>query len=531
MPILHPHRGTGIARGAHVRRGSTRAVAGLALLLGSFVAIPDARAGGFEFPDLGTLPIGRGTAFVAKADSLDAWHYNPAGLAKGSGPQLMISGNVVHMDSTFTRRGSGEMIVPPDNDGMAVRDPLVDPNTDAPWATVRNGKRFGPAPMMVFSWGDVGTEGLAISAGVSPPSGFGGQSWPNQGAQRYVIRKGDFLFLFGGVGLSYRPNRFFAIGASFTMGWFSADFDVATRQGAVGDKQNEEWSSDNIAHIRVRDRFVPGGQIGVMSQPLDWLELGLSVRLPMHTKARGSLRYTPGPDNGDAQLASKSRVDLDQTFPTVVRAGVRYVHRVFDVEADFVWENYGALKKIDVEFSNPDGDFAPGDGEVYGNPKLLYLDNFGNRTAYSPLVATDVPLDFRDTYSVRLGSDVEIWPGHITVRGGGFWASTAYPADYRTYSLRFPYAEMLGFGGGLTWHALPQLDVTAGYMHVFSPEVRVKDGIVQANAYRDPSNTVKLGNIVNNGTYRARIDTFGLALQARFWAARGRLRPRSKGTT
>jgi long-subunit fatty acid transport protein len=511
-----------LPRGADVRWVSTGAAAGLALFGTTLVASAEARAGGFEFPDLGTLPIGRGTAFVARADSLDAWHYNPAGLAKGSGPQVMISGNVVHMDSTFRRHGSGDMVVPPDNDGRAVDDPLVDPNTGAPWPTVRNGKRFGPAPMIVVSWGDVGIKGLAISAGVSPPSGFGGQSWPAHGAQRYVIHKGDFLFLSGGVGLAYRPNRYFAIGANLLLGFFSADFDVATRQGAVGDKHNEEWSSDNIAHVQVRDRLVPSGQIGVMSQPLEWLELGLSVRLPMHTKARGSLRYAPGPDNGDAKLASKSRVDLDQTFPTVIRAGVRWVHRVFDVEADFVWENYRSQTKIDVAFSNPNADFAPGSGPVYGDPHLLYLDSFGNGSAYSPLVATDVPLAFRDTYSVRLGSDVEIWPEHLTVRAGGYWASSAYPSDYRTYSLRFPYAEMIGVGGGLTWHALPQLDVTAGYMHVFSPEVRVSHGIVQANAYRDPSTIVKVGNIVNNGTYRARIDLFGLALQARFWAARKR---------
>ena len=37
-----------------------------------------AHAGGFEFPDLGTLPIGRGTAFVARADTLDAFRLSEA---------------------------------------------------------------------------------------------------------------------------------------------------------------------------------------------------------------------------------------------------------------------------------------------------------------------------------------------------------------------------------------------------------------------------------------------------------------------
>ena len=37
-----------------------------------------ARAGGLEIPDLGTVAIGRGAAFVARADNLSAFHYNPA---------------------------------------------------------------------------------------------------------------------------------------------------------------------------------------------------------------------------------------------------------------------------------------------------------------------------------------------------------------------------------------------------------------------------------------------------------------------
>lgn len=484
-----------------------------------------AHAGGFEFPDLGTVPIGRGAAFVARADTLDAWHYNPAGLAKGSGPALLVSGNAVHLDSRFTRRGSGERVRPPGNAMVDVLDPAVDPNTDEPWPTVRNGKRFGPQPMVVFSWGDVGVRGLALSVGMSSASGFGGHDWPGTGGQRYVIGTGQFLFLSYGGGIAWRPNRYFAVGANFLAGFFDADFTVATRQGAVGDQLNEEFASDNDVRIRVRDRFVPSGNIGVLSHPIDALEIGASVRLPFRTRAHGSLAYRTGPDNGDARLASRSRVDLQQSFPTVVRAGLRAIHPAFDVELDFVWENWRTVKKIDVAFSNPDRDVNPAEllpASPYDDPGLLYLDTFGDGSVYSPLVATDVPLGFRDTYSIRLGSDVEIWPGHLTARAGGFWQSSAYPRDHRTMSVRFPFTQQVGLGAGITWHAVPQLDVSAGYLHVFQPDVVVRDGIVQANAFREPGESDKLGNVVNNGRYRASIDIFGLALQARFFAGRKR---------
>lgn len=480
-------------------------------------------AGGFEIPDLGTVPIGRGAAFVAKADSLEAWHYNPAGLAKQSGPTLMLSSNVVHLDSRFSRAGSGQMVLPPGNESIEVADPALDPNTDARWSTVRNGKRFGPAPMVVFTWGDVGVRGLALSIGVSSASGFGGHDWPTEGGQRYVIGGGQFTFLSYGGGIAWRPNRFFSIGGNFLVGYFDADFTVASRQGAVGDKQNEELSSDNRAHVRVRDAFVPSANFGVMSHPLDALELGLSVRLPFRTHAVGTLDYSTGPDNGDAVLASRSQVDIRQQFPTIVRAGIRAIHPAFDVELDFVWENWRAVQKIAVDFSNPDRDVNPSEllpASPYDDPGLLYLDALGDGTVYSPLVASDVPLQFRDTYSLRLGSDVEIWPEHLTVRAGGLWQSSAYPEDHRTLSVRFPFSRQIGIGGGLTWHATRWLDVSGGYMHLFQPQVTVRDGIVQANAFREPGKSEKLGNIVNNGRYRASIDLFGLALQGRFFAMR-----------
>lgn len=481
------------------------------------------RAGGFEFPDLGTVPIGRGAAFVARADSLEAWHYNPAGLAKQSGPTLMVSSNVVHLDSRFSRMGSGGRVLPPGNEMVEVADPSLDPNTDAPWSTVRNGKRFGPAPMIVFTWGDVGTKGLALSVGMSSASGFGAHDWPKDGGQRYVIGGGQFTFLSYGGGVAWRPNRWISIGANFLVGYFDADFTVASRQGAVGDKQNEELASDNEAHVRVRDAFVPSASFGLMSHPIDALEIGASVRLPFRTRAVGSLGYTPGPDNGDARLASRSQVDIQQQFPTVLRAGVRAIHPAFDVELDFVWENWRSVQKIDVEFSNPDRDVNPAEllpASPYSDPSLLYLDALGDGSVYSPLVATDVPLHFRDTYSVRLGSDVEIWPEHLTIRGGALWQSSAYPEDHRTLSVRFPFTRQIGVGGGLTWHAVRWLDVSAGYMHLFQPQVTVREGIVQANAFREPGGTEKLGNIVNNGRYRASIDLFGLALQGRFFAIR-----------
>ncbi|MEM6996425.1 MAG: outer membrane protein transport protein [Myxococcota bacterium] len=485
-----------------------------------------AHAGGFEVPDLGTVGIGRGGAFTARADNLSAFHYNPAGLAKLSGPNVLLSGNVIRLSNRFTRRGSGESVVPPGNDdGIDVRDPALDVNTGDPYATVENGAKIGPSPMFVMSWGDVGIKGLALSFGLTPPVGFGSHDWPDEGGQRYTITSGDFSFFALGGGLSYRLNRYFAVGANFLAGRFTADFQVKTRAGATGALDNEDLPGDTTSTVTVADRFVPSANFGVLSQPLDFLELGLAVRLPYRTRASGTLAYDPSTSTPDAVLASDSRVELGQTFPTVVRAGARFIQRRFDLEVDYVFENYGTVDGIDVAFSNPDGDFTP---DAFDDPDLLYLDTFGNGTVYAPIISTPPPLQFRDTHQLRIGSDVEVLPGHLTLRAGGFVASSAYPEGNTTYSIRFPFSDQLGVGGGLTWHVIPQLDLSAGYLHIFQRDVVVRSGIAQANAFRFPDDPNIYGNIVNNGKYEMSLDIFGLSIEAH--PLRGTKRRRSKGT-
>lgn len=490
---------------------------GLGAGLGAFAWPTPARAGGFEVPDAGTVGIGRGGAFTARADNLSAFHYNPAGLAKQSGPHFLLVGNVVHLRNRFTRRGSGGMVQVPWNDpDRTVLDPEQDVNTGEPYASVQNGRRFGPSPMFVASWGDVGVDGLSLQLGLAPPVSFGNHDWPEDGAQRYTITQGEFRFLIYGAGLSYRFDRWLMVGANFLVGSLTADFTTRTRSGSTGANDNEDLEGDARSTVSIKDRFVPSANFGVLSQPLDFLELGVSARLPFRTKASGSLAYVPGEVTPDAQLASDARVELQQTFPLVLRTGVRFIHRRFDVELDYVFENYDKVERIDVAFSNPDEDVNPAEltgVDTFDDPSLLYLDTFGNQTAFTPLIATPAALLFRNTHSLRLGSDVELLPKRLTVRAGGFWASRAYDADHSTYTIRFPYSDQLGIGCGLTWHAVPELDVSLGYLHIFQPDVEVTEGVVQANAFRNPGDPSIDGNIVNNGLYETSLDIFGVSLQ------------------
>ncbi len=519
-----------------------------------------ALAGGIEVPDLGTEALGRGSAFVAKADDLTAFHYNPAGLSKTKGINVLLGANLVNMNASFSRRGSDEWVClpgapadcdPADPSTGAVFDPMNDPRTQDtsesdgtqtgdPFDTVRSQKPITPIPTVIVQWGDVGkVEGLAIAAGVMAPSAFGFPAYDEEGGQRYALREAEALLVYPGIGISYRVNRYFSIGGVFLNGITHAKFNQAAR-GAINvndrpwEKESAEGDSD--FSIEVRDWFSPVGIVGLMSHPIDQLEIGLSVRTPVVVDARGSIGYEPSEEEvGAARLAcdpnateeGSSQCDgvaFKQTLPWIVRAGVRYVHRRFDVEVDYVYEAWGKTPDaFEIDMCDAADIEAGADVCTADAPIEVEIDNlFGT----VPVLDTLLPKNFRDVHSVRLGGDVAAWPEVLDVRAGGWWQSSAYPKNNSTFSVDFPVAQQFAVSAGLTWHAIARkqpvehkegnlLDVTVGYSHIFQPDVTVTEGILQQQSIRDPA-LPPSGNVINNGTYRANYNVFGLALEGHF---------------
>ena len=459
-------------------------------------------AGGLEVADLGTVALGRGTAFVARADNPSAFHYNPAGLSKLEGLHLLVSGNVVNLNLDYQRAGSGQPVL---IGGWEVADPALDYSggpEGVPFASVSSDHRFGPAPLVAFSWGDAfDVDGLALAVGLTTPSSFGMHAYPEGGPQRYAMREANFLIVYPGLGASYAFNRYIQVGAVFIAGVAHLEQSQAIRllpQPGNTITYNEHAEGDANLRIETLDPFMPTAIVGVLSHPLDWLEIGVAFRFPMKVEAAGKVHYrAPIADLPDSHLvAGRDGVTLRQTFPWMLRTGVRYVHELFDVELDFVYEGWSMLQEFEVDM---DADLDDG-------------------MAVQPLPDVDVPKHFRDAWSLRLGGDVEVWPEHLAIRVGAFYQASAYPENRDTFSLDFPYDQQIGVGGGLTWHAWEHLDVHAGYMHVFQWDVEVTQGIVQQQGM--PVDTAEgpafIGNTVNNGRYEVDLNIFGASLEAHF---------------
>ncbi len=510
-----------------------RKLSSLFVIIGASIVLASygANAGGILLPDLGTVALGRSGAFVARADNLSAFYYNPAGLSKSKGFNLLLSSNLIDVNVDFLRQG-GNPDIEPGKPGaeMFPRDPrypgvyVINPGKDYARQIEDDEGQFWPqnyrkvsqqTPIfpsgvaVVGNWGDAfNVEGLSIALGLTAPSADPSPSYPN-GPQRYNLVKMEALIVSPGLGISYAINRYFQIGAVFNAGVAMIEMQ---QKGRVLNKQNsfdlnENLTGDASFTINAKDWFMPTGVIGILSNPVDWLEIGVSARAPMYVSAKGTVDFeAPQTDVADAVIVEghdKATVNLH--FPVVVSGGVRYIHRIFDIEADFVWENWSTFDGIDAMLD-----------------LKIDIDNDGINIADVPDVS--IPKNYRSTYSARIGSDVEVWPENITARVGGFYQSSAYPKNNNTFSLVFPFGQQFGVGGGITWKTFEFLHLNVGYLHIFQPRVTVKTGILQqivgqpidVSPEQDGSDLIQNGNVVNNGIYDVNVNLFAASVEGHF---------------
>lgn len=479
-----------------------------------------ARSGGKEVGDLGTVATGRGTAFVARADNLSAFYYNPAGLSKSRGPNLLLLGHAAQLNVAFLRGGSGNHVKLDDSGDITYDIPCTSQDLDSlncvydPALDYSNGiaeprdfssvslkEPVGPQLMAVFSWGGIGAlEDLALAVGIYTPPGMGSPVFGETSAQRYAVRSGNLILIFPGVAASYAFNRYFQIGAAFYAGFGTFEQNQAIRLSLHPDHihYNEQSSGDADFQFNIADPFVPSALFGFLSRPLDWLEVGLTVKPPLVIEPEGKVKYkAPSGDMSESELVpGRDAVKMRQTYPWMVRLGTRYIHRLFDVELDFVfedWSRFTAEYEIDAQ-----------------------VDDRG--TIHDFEATGEFVVNYRDTYSVRLGGDVEVWPNTLILRAGAFYQSSAYPKNNETFALDSPFGTEFGLTAGLTWHAASFLDVNVGYMHIFQPTIDVQEGIAQQMG--PSTETVdgerNFGNIINNGTYEVSLNIVGASLEGHF---------------
>jgi long-chain fatty acid transport protein len=458
----------------------------LALLLVPGLAV----AGGLEVGDTGAEAMGRGGAFVAKADSPTAVNYNPAGFVKLRGTHLAVSGNAVHTAHSFTRSGF-----------------MGGDSSSTPYPTVDNTAPWFAAPLHMMGTTDFGFfHRWTFAAGFyAPPAA--GSAYPEEiklngktvsAPQRYTALETSGIIMFPTAGIAFRPFDWLDIGVTFQ---FVVTQIKATQIGTVGMvcEQAEDPQCDVRVEIEAGNPFTPTGSAGFLLRPNNSFELGGMLRLPSKATLKGKAAITLGPSLKKLEgglikpliTPLDPDIQMSNDYPTMARLGARYVIRdgdeeIADIEANFIWENWSSVSKRTVTIA----------GQSMGKD----------------MKPTVMDWKLNDTYALRLGGQykLRLAPSLDVIFRAGAWGETA-TTDVSNHSLSVFGPKRLGIaaGLGLRWGRF-RLDTS--YAHVFMPKRIVNQSTITATDFSGSA----AGPVVGNGEYTSSVDMFSFQLTVAF---------------
>jgi len=460
-------------------------------------------AGGMEVGDTGGEAMGRGGAFVAKADNPAAINYNPAGFAKLRGHHTALSANVVYSEYNFHR--AGFLARDKFSSDPAATHPQI--SSEQPWFA---------APVHLMLTTDFGYfRRVTFAAGLYVPPATA-RRYPAEMDQggRKVATPTRFDML-GMEGLIFYPSV--AIGIKVT-DWFDLGFSlqgVVTKAKvdmiatvAAACETPEDPTCDVAVNLDVKDMFSPTGSVGFLMRPDEHFELGGMLRLPSASTLKGKAKVSFGP--GVKRLEKSMRfpmvdpvappVELSNNYPWMFRLGARYIFRdgageeVGDIEANLVYERWSDVSTRSV---------------------AILANSLGK-----PMESQQMDFNLKDTYSLRLGGSYRFSLNKdvdLTLRAGAFGETAS--TEVSDTRLQIVGARRLGLtaGLGLRWGSV-RVDVA--YAKIFFPTRVVAQSSVTAQDFGGGA-----GPVVGNGTYSARYDA--LSLQVGFSFGQGaKRRPR-----
>lgn len=531
-----------------------------AALLATSLAGAAGASTGIDSPENGVVQVGRGSAWVAKADDPLAAYFNPAGLARQASG-VHVGAHIMLMDRCFTRQGPGGAPVSP---GASIPGPGAE---GGPPAEVC--KEMSPFPNPQIAASLRISPNFALGFSFLGPHGVGKSNWPESipytnrfgvaatqpAPQRYMLVTADSSILLPTISASYAVNDSLSFGAGFTWGLAIVEFVNFTEGLSPAVAEGETPTDDFYAHGDVKatlsaaDYFVPGFVIGGLWSPTKnfdvaaWFSWKDALRSKADLYAESNYwKQGGGKDEDPCRLADDNPIDnLEQgcnvtdakeagdlvfRIPMEAKIGMRFHYPrslqsgelskrpawankpgmsvrdslsedLFDIELDFTWAHNSVLQ--DLELSFPGGANAI---PIKGTPGTAPVDS-------------NVTHAWKDVVGVRLGGDFVAVPNLLAVRAGAFYESKGQDDEY--LNVDFHLGSRVGLSAGATvrfW----RIDLSAAYQHTFF-ETLDNGGTGSLRAISGDQGTVPANRsrqAINGGKLTTSLNEFGLAATLRY---------------
>jgi long-chain fatty acid transport protein len=393
-----------------------------------------AGAAGFAIQERGAAELGAGYAgAAAAAEDASVIADNPAGIARLTAPQVVVSGTFAVPSLPFRDAGStlptgGPISGGEDNGGGFILIPNLY------WAT----------PV----W-----DGLSIGAGLFPSFGLA-TNYAADWIGRYNAQSSEVTSLDLAPTIAYRVLPGLSVGISpvarYTKVKFTNAIDFGSIGAGLGIPGAVPGGQDGSVKLRVNGwSFALNG--GILFEPTDTTRVGLAYFHNDATTVSGSARFGR-PAIGDV-IAAASGAFTDSTAHSTINLPdhanfgiVQALTPDLDVRGGVTWTQWSSFKQELILFANPN------------QPPALMVENW------------------RDTIGFSLGATYKVSPV-LVLRGGVSYDETPVP-DSLHRDLRLPDASRYGIAIGAGYRLTDSTTIDLAYQHLFGGSVG--DNVVTA---------------------------------------------------
>lgn len=500
------------------------AIASFALLGATALARSASASSGLDSPDSGVYQMGRGGAWIARADDPLAAYFNPAGLVRQASG-VTVGAQMLFLNRCYARTGQdsdqksqtygqyGFPVAPAP--GYAAPGAPADGKLQPPDASVCAGGGPGVVPTLAGNFRVL--DSLAIGLAVVPPHGVGKSIWPETvsyknkfgidstqpAPQRYMLTESDSIILFPTLSVAYAINDQISVGAGFVWGIAHAQFvnfaetlSAPPAGNTCGPNKDQpcvpfdDFSRDARAKLSATDIFVPGFVIGALYSPIKNLDVAGWFRWSDAVDTSASVHveapYWNGKGAPDAPCGGGKDVKCQIT------AGEKAGDPGF--EAGHIKLNIPMEAKLGVRFHYPRQDPGPKPSWATGTKKVrdamsedlfdveadfTYANNSAVKAIevrFKPGIAingtgggllpenADIVHNWKDVFGARIGGEAVILPSRLSARAGFFYESKGQDDQY--LNIDFHLSEKIGLSGGASVRLGP-VDITVAYQHTF----------------------------------------------------------------
>ncbi len=396
-------------------RGLALAAIGVAGVVG--LGVRPAHGDGIISDALSATSAGRGGANLGHADNSGVLLENPAGLTRFPARQVDVSSFTFAGDLHYSdpMNDTGGEFGFPENPAVLGQGSAVWNPSERPWA---------------IGVGVVTPAGYGSNFELDAPAPFGGErTYRSFAASSAVVASGAMEV---GDGLSLGAT----LGAGFTYTELESPFFLQSGQ-AAGTPVLVDLSSFGVA---------PTWSVGMQYQLSERTTVGLAYRGERRFRTEGEADTTVFGPGG--RRSSEFDVELDFVLPRSLGGGV--VHELNErhrVSLDLIWFDWShAFDQLDYELKNP------------SNPAFTR-------------VRDAIPLDWRDTLSIRVGHEWEATE-RDTFRVGYVYHRSPIPKKTVTTYIPATLEHVITLGYSRRFSTAT---LNAAYVYTFAPDQEVND--------------------------------------------------------